>query len=135
MRYKTSYFQDMLDRTRDQILESITDLVLGLGGKVCVRHYQEWDDYHDRYTFFEVNGDGYGVELFVDTVVYDPNEGISIFLRDSEDTYEPEWELSDLNASNALYLHEELEQIADFVKESGTDVVQEYDADYVPEEW
>lgn len=125
----------MLNQVRIQIFESIKDLVCKMGGKVCIRHYQEWDTNHDRYAFFDIDCDGHGIELFADTVVYDPDAGIHVLLHDTEDCYEQVWALDEFNASNALYLHDELEMVANYLKETGEDVVQEYDPDYVPENW
>jgi hypothetical protein len=67
----------------------------------------------------------------VDTVNVSPNGDIDILLHDSEDCYEPMWCLEDLNTTDALYLLEELEEIADFHKKNpGKEVLTEYDADF-----
>ena len=60
--------------------------------------------------------------------------GVVVYLRDTEDCYAMEWSLEDFNASNSNYLLEELEEIANYVEETGKEVVTEYDAFYEEEE-
>ena len=129
---KTSLdFWKELNAVREQILTRIKEIMGEIGSKVCVRMYHEYDITDTRYTYFEVDGDGYGRELFIDTVVAKPNGDIDILLHDSEDCYEPMWCLEDLNPVDALYLLEELEEIADFHKENpDKEVLTEYDADF-----
>ena len=129
----SSYYSDILGKVKDEILNSIRDALDWLGGRVCMRHYHEWSDM-DRYTFFEVDGDGHGVELFLDTIITNKDGEIKVMFHDSEDCYEPWWELSDFNASNALYLLEELESVIEYVKKTGEKVVKDYNPDYEPEE-
>ena len=126
-----SYYGDMLSKVRDEIINAIRGAVDFLGGRVCFRHYHEWEDM-DRYTFFEVDGDGYGRELFLDTLVTDASGEIGCYLHDSEDCYNPYWELSDFNASDALCLLQELEDIIEIV--GNGKVVTDYDPDYDPDE-
>lgn len=128
-----SYYGDMLSKVRDEIINSIRGALEWLGGSVCPRHYHEWED-TDRYTFFEVDDYGYGRELFLDTIVTHEDGEIEVMLHDSEDTYNPYWELSDFNASNALYLLQELEDIIKVVSESKKKVVTDYDVNYDPDE-
>ena len=102
-----------------------------IGPKVCVRMYQDYDLTDMHYTYFEVDGDGYGRELFVDTVNVSPSGDIDILLHDTEDCYEPIWDLADMTVTDANYLLEELEDIADFHKENpDKEVLTEYDADF-----
>ena len=128
-----SYYSDMLGKVRDEIFNSIRGALEWLGGRVAMRHYHEWGD-TERYTFFEVDGDGHGVEMFIDTIITKEDGEIEVMFHDSEDCYEPWWELSDFNASNALYLLEELESVIEYVKRTGEKVVKDYDPDYEPEE-
>jgi hypothetical protein len=107
-------FRKTLSIVRDQIFDSIRSLMEKLGGKVCFRMYHDFDIIKLRYTFFEVDGDGYGRELFLDTAVQTPDEDITILLHDSEDCYEPMWDLADMTVTDALYMLEELEQITEF---------------------
>ena len=56
---------------------------------------------------------------------------IDILLHDTEDCYEPMWDLGDLSTTDALYLLEELEEIADFHKNNpDKELLTEYDADF-----
>lgn len=124
-------FHKTLNIVRDQIFDSIRSLMEELGGKVCFRMYHDYDLIDLRYTFFEVDGDGYGRELFLDTALIDARNGeIGIMLHDSEDCYEPWWDLTDMTTTDALYMLEELEQIANFCKENKTKVLTDYDADF-----
>jgi hypothetical protein len=125
-------FRKTLNIVRDQIFDSIRSLMEKLGGKVCFRMYHEFDIIDLRYTFFEVDGDGYGRELFLDTALIDARNGeIGIMLHDTEDCYEPWWDLADMTTTDALYMLEELEQIADFHAEHpDKQVLTDYDADF-----
>jgi len=125
-------FRKTLNIVRDQIFDSIRSLMEKLGGKVCFRMYHEFDIIDLRYTFFEVDGDGYGRELFLDTALIDARNGeIGIMLHDTEDCYEPWWDLTDMTTTDALYMLEELEQIADFHAENpDKQVLTDYDADF-----
>ena len=125
-------FRKTLNIVRDQIFDSIRSLMEKLGGKVCFRMYHEFDIIDLRYTFFEVDGDGYGRELFLDTALIDARNGeIGIMLHDTEDCYEPWWDLADMTTTDALYMLEELEQIAEFHAEHpDKPVLTDYDADF-----
>ena len=125
-------FRKTLNIVRDQIFDSIRSLMEKLGGKVCFRMYHEFDIIDLRYTFFEVDSDGYGRELFLDTALIDVRNGeIGIMLHDTEDCYEPWWDLADMTVTDALYMLEELEQIAEFHAEHpDKQVLTEYDADF-----
>lgn len=130
MQNNSTYYQQMLDNVKEQIFDSIRSLMENLGGRVCFRMYHEYGLIDLRYTFFEVDGDGYGRELFLDTATASGDE-INILLHDTEDCYEPVWELEDLNPTDALYMLEELEQIAEFHEENpDKKVLTEYDADF-----
>ena len=125
-------FRTKLNAVRKQILNRIKEVMGEIGTKVCVRMYHEYDITETQYTYFEVDGDGYGRELFIDTVLIDARDGkIGIMLHDSEDCYEPWWDLEDLTTTDALYLLEELEEIADFHKENpDKEILTDYDADF-----
>lgn len=124
-------FRKKLNNVREQIFTAIRRLMKQLGGKVCFRMYHEFDLIDIRYTFFEVDGDGYGRELFLDTAVETPAGDIDIMLHDTEDCYEPMWDLEDLNPTDALYMLEELEQIAkSHAEHPDKPVLTEYDADF-----
>ena len=124
----SNVFRKKLNNVREQIFASIHRLMGQLGGKVCFRMYHVIGL---RYTFFEVDGDGYGRELFLDTAVSTPTGDIDIMLHDSEDCYEPMWDLEDMTTPDALYMLEELEQIATFHENNpGKKVLTEYDADF-----
>ena len=132
MKMTSKEFRTKLNAVRKQILNRIKEVMGEIGTKVCVRMYHEYDITETQYTYFEVDGDGYGRELFIDTVLVDARDGkIGIMLHDSEDCYEPWWDLEDLTTTDALYLLEELEEIADFHKENpDKEILTDYDADF-----
>lgn len=132
MKMTSKEFRTKLNAVRKQILNRIKEVMDEIGTKVCVRMYHEYDITETQYTYFEVDGDGYGRELFIDTVLIDARDGkIGIMLHDSEDCYEPWWDLEDLTTTDALYLLEELEEIADFHKENpDKEILTDYDADF-----
>jgi hypothetical protein len=120
-------YEDMLEKIREQIFASVRTLVAAMGGTICTRFYH--DNYDTvRYTYFEVDDDGHGVELFVDKI-YTEGDEIYCTLVDTEDSYEYVWELSDFNATNANYLLGELESIAECLVATEDDVVTEYPED------
>lgn len=131
MKKTSAQFRAEMNAIRDKIFSRIIEIMGEIGTKVCVRMYHEYGITETQYTYFEVDGDGYGRELFVDTVNVSPNGDIDILLHDSEDCYEPTWCLEDMTATDANYLLEELEEIADFHKENpGKEILTEYDADF-----
>ena len=120
-----SYYKDMLANVRYEILGQITAALEWLGGKVSLQYYH-YEEGFDRYTFFEVDYDGYGRELNIDTVEQTESGEIEIRLSDTEDCYYPVWDLSDLNATDAMYLLTELESVAKYIEETGEEVKTEY---------
>ena len=124
-------FSVKLNAVRNQIFDRIREVMGEIGSKVCVRMYREYDLTDMHYTYFEVDGDGYGRELFIDTVVVKPSGDIDILLHDSEDCYEPMWCLEDMTVTDANYLLEELEDIAQFHEDNpDKEILKEYDADF-----
>ena len=130
----SSDFYKSLNVVRVQIFDSIRSLMEKLGGKVCFRMYHDYGIIDLRYTFFEVDGDGYGRELFLDTAEQTSQVsigGTTIMLHDTEDCYEPIWDLADMTITDALYMLEELEEIVDYHTEHpDKPVLTEYDADF-----
>ena len=125
-----SHYADMLANIRHEILGQITAALEWLGGKVCLGYYHNEQDF-DRYTFFEVNDDGYGEELYIDTIEDDGNGNIEIHLSNSEDCYCPLWSLSDLTATDAINVLTELENVIEHVQATKEEVVKEFSYDYV----
>ena len=124
-------FSVKLNAVRNQIFDRIKEIMGEIGPKVCVRMYQDYDLTDMHYTYFEVDGDDYGRELFIDTVVVKPSGDIDILLHDSEDCSEPMWCLEDMTVTDANYLLEELEDIAQFHEDNpDKEILKEYDADF-----
>ena len=127
---KSSYHADLLDKLRSEIANDIIGAINYLGKKrISLRFYHD-ENIVERYTFFEVDGDGYGRELFIDTVTIDDNEGVHILLHDSDDAYNPVWDLGDLNATDTLYLLTELEALCAYKDENpDEEIVSDYEGD------
>lgn len=123
----SNYYSQRLEEIREQIMVSVREIMKKLGGKVCLGYYHKENCNHITYTFFEVDGDGYGRELFLNTVEIDKNGAVNALLSDSDKVYWPIWELKDFNAVDANRLLEELEQVLDYTKENGEEVVKEYE--------
>ena len=122
-------FRAEMNAIRDKIFSRIIEVMGEIGDKVCVRMYHDYNLISNLYTFFMVNRDGYGVVLHLDMV--STGDDIEIVLTDYDDCYEETWELGDLSTTDALYLLEELEEIADFHKNNpDKEVLTEYDADF-----
>ena len=134
MNQYSTYYRKSLGLVRDDIFNSIRSLMEKLGGKVCFRMYHDYKLISNLYTFFMVDRDGYGVALHLDTA--STRDDIEIVLTDNEDCYEETWELAELNVVDALYMLEELENIADF-HELWPDkpVLTEYDPDFDPDNY
>ena len=123
-----SYYGDMLSKVRHEILGQITAALDWLGGKVCLAYYHNEEDI-ERNAFFEVDDDGHGVELFIDTIERTDSGEIEILLSDSEDCYRFVWDLSDITATDSLYLLSELEDVIEHVQTTKEEVVKEYNYD------
>ena len=120
-----SHYSDMLSNIRNEILKQISAALEWLGGKVCLGYYHDEAEV-ERYTFYETDDDGYGQELFVDSIKATENGEIEIRLSDSEDCYCPTWDSSDLTATDAVNLLTELEGVMKYIQEKNTEVVTEY---------
>lgn len=125
----SNYYSQRLEEIREQIIISVREIMKKLGGKVCLSYYHSENRDHIAYTFFEIDNDGYGRELFLDTVEINKNGNVNALLYDSDKVYWPIWELKDFNAVDANHLLEELEQVLDYTKENGEEVVKEYEED------
>jgi hypothetical protein len=125
-------FRKELNAIKNKIISRIYDVLPQIGNKVCVRMYYDYGLTDIRYAYFEVDGDGYGRDLYIDTVTFNSRDGsIGIMLHDTEDTYNPYWELGDMTTTDLNYLLEELEDIADFHESNpGKKVLTEYDDDF-----
>ena len=120
-------FTKQLAPIRNKIIDEVERIMKELGGRICMRHYHEYSDV-TRYTFFEVDGNGYGRELFLDTIYTDRFGTLGFTMSDSEDSYKPYWEIADFNTSNALYLLEELEEVKELI-DGGEKLVTDYSED------
>lgn len=122
--YLHDSFEDTLSMIRTQILDAATGIVKRLGGKINMNHYFDEGEV-DRYTFYDTDKNGYGVELFLDEVSLDKEGNLLASLSDTEDTYDITYDQSDFDTSDALYLLKQLEDVAQYVMENGGEVVDE----------
>lgn len=122
--YLHDSFEDTLSMIRTQILDAATGLVKRLGGKINMNHYFD-EGRVDRYTFYDTDKNGYGVELFLDEVSVDKKGNLLASLSDTEETYDITYDQSDFDTSDALYLLKQLEDVAQYVMENGGEVVDE----------
>lgn len=129
-----SHYTDILENTRKEMVEIIKSVLKQLGGRVCVRHYHEWEGM-ERYTFFTCDCEGYGVEFFLDTIITNERGEIEVMMHNIEDSKEPFWTLDVFTATETLYLLRELEAILIYVEDKGYEVVKDYNPDYTPENW
>ena len=119
-------FGKTLGIIRDQIHDKIRALLERLGGSVYVRYYHDYPADITRYTFFDIDGDGYGTELFLEQATVMSDGKINVHLVDSEDCSDYLWNLSDFNAINSYYFLQELEAIAEWVSEHGNEVASSW---------
>ena len=119
-------FCKALGLIRDQIHDKIRALIERLGGSVYFRYYHDQPADINRNTFFDINDDGYGVELFLEQATVMSDGEINVHLVDSEDCSDYLWNLSDFNATNSYYFLQELEAIAEWVSENGNEVASNW---------
>ena len=122
-------FGKTLSIVRQEIQAKIMELVKRLGGSIYPRYYHD-ECGIDRYTFFTIDEDGYGEELFLEqvTITHDGDD-VNVHLVNSEDCADYLWNLTDFNASNAsnsYYFLKELEAIAEWVSEHGNEIAADW---------
>ncbi len=121
--FKSKEFWKTLDAVRAEVLQAVEDLLKELGGKVCMAYYHI-ETSLPRYTFFEVDSDGHGFELFIDSIEQ-KNDYVTINFSDGEDYHESTSVLSCLNLTEAMYVLEELENVKHYVVKNKEQVVTE----------
>mgnify|MGYP006988881065 FL=1 len=121
-----SHYANILTALRNEIIGQISSALEWLGGKVCLDYYHTEGNV-ERYSFYKTDNDGYGVELYVDTVDISYSDEIKIHLSNSEGCYHTEWDLSDLTTTDAIKLLTELENVIEDVQNNNTEIVTEYD--------
>ena len=76
--------------------------------------YEYWSERDcTRYTFFDVDSDGYGVALYIDKLRFDEKLGnlIELEMLDTNDNSYSTWDFQNLTAVEMNYLLEMLEEI------------------------
>lgn len=120
-----SHYSEMLSNIDHEILGQIVTAIQWLGGKVCLGYYHNEKDF-DQYTFYECDDDGYGRELYVDSVSATVSGELIIHLSDTEDCYCPIWDETNLTTTDAINLLRELESVIKHVQSTNEKVVTEY---------
>lgn len=127
MEKKSTKHWENLKSIREKVLEDIKALFNELGGKVYVAYYH-YEKNMPRYTFFDVDRDGHGFEMYIEAIEKE-NDRIVINFLDSEDTYSNYKYLTDVTVVEAMYILEELENIKEYVEKNCEEVVTEFDYD------
>ena len=122
--FKSPEFWEKLGVIRNEVLASVESLLKELGGKVCMLYYHI-EKSLPRYTFFEVDSDGHGFELFIDSIE-EKNDYVAINFSDGEDYHESTSVLSCLNLTEAMYVLEELENVKNYVDKNCEEVVTDF---------
>lgn len=126
-------FYDKLASIGEEAGNEIRSILNALGGKVCVAGYRiNYEPFKFiPYTYYDVDGDGYGVALSVDMVEVCDSGDVEIHLSDGDDTYEVTWDLECMNALDVVYLLDELEQIKQIHDDNpNVEVITEFSLDY-----
>lgn len=125
-----SYYNDKLELIRKDILSQIESVAEKLGGRICLRYY------HDElglpnYNFFEAIDDFDGATgsrlLFTDTLITNEFGVIEVMMHDIGDNYMPYRTLSGFDATEALYLLDELENILKHIEDTGEKPIRDWE--------
>lgn len=107
---KSIKFLDKLYSLKLEILETILSLLKERNIK-SINLYEYWSERNvDRYTFYDVDEDGYGVALYVDKL-FVTNDGIELKMLDTDDCGLDDWDKENLSATEMCYLLEMVEQV------------------------
>lgn len=120
-----SHYMDILINVGNGLKSQIKERLSQMGGKVCVAHYTQNEPNLDRYVFFQLDDDGYGLELFI-TQVNTENGEPEFVLQDSEQTCEVTRSLNEFSTSELLYVLEQLEDIMQYAADEDEDIVAEW---------
>ena len=120
------YWGNRLNEYCKDILVPIKNKIQAMGGKVCLDYYHN-EDITERYTFFDVDMDGYGYEQFITFIETNEDGEVIVRFEDGEQCRENETKLDNLSATELFYVLNEIEQVLDY--EDGNPVVVDYNWD------
>lgn len=125
---KTSdYFSSQVTAIRDEVNETIIELLKKLGGKVNLDYYTT-EHYLERYGTIENNNDGYPVFAEFNFIELKGDNDFVVSASDWDDTCSFELRKNDLMGTYNIGLLNMLEQIQEIADEEG-EVVDSYDYD------
>jgi hypothetical protein len=113
MEYKSNEYLKKLSEVGKEILDTILSLLKERNIK-SINLYAYWSERDvDRYTFYDVDSDGYGVALYIDKlyVTEVPEDGIELKMLNTDDESWDEWDEENLSTNDRLYLLDMIEQI------------------------
>ena len=119
-----------------ELYKQICDTIIALlkERKVeSINLYAYWSERNCmRYTFHDVDSDGYGVALYIDKLIFDEKLGdlIELEMLDTNDSSYSTWDLSFLSPSEANYLLEMLEDIFEEADEKDNGRVLKADEEF-----
>lgn len=113
---KSIKFLDKLYSLKLEILDTILSLLKERKVK-SINLYEYWSERDvDRYTFHDVDDDGYGVALYADKL-YVTDNGIELKMLDTNDCEWDDWDKENLSATEMCYLLEMVEQVLEIADE------------------
>lgn len=110
MNKKADNYLELLAEIGKQILDTILS-ELKERNITSINLYEYWSERNtERYTFNDVDGDGYGVALYVDKL-YVTEDGIELKMLDTNDCEWADWDEENLSTTERYYLLDMIEQI------------------------
>lgn len=99
-------FTEKLIAVRNEIVAAIKNL-LSERKIESINCYAYWSERNcDRYLFYDVDDDGYGIALYVDKIRTDEKGDLCFEMMDLNDTPISDWDLTMFDASNTNYLYD-----------------------------
>lgn len=124
---KSDFFREQINFIRENIVNSILDILKELGGKVNLDYYTT-EHYLDRYGCIETNNDGYPVFAQFNFIELNGDNDFVVSASDWDDTCSYKLGKSDLMGTYALGLLQMLEEVKEISDDEGQ-VVDSYDYD------
>ena len=110
MEKKAENYLKKLSEIGKEIIETIVSELKRRGIK-SINLYEYWSERNvDRYTFHDVDNDGYGVVLYVDKL-YVTDDGVEMKMLDTDDCEWADWDEENLSTTDRYYLLDMVEQV------------------------
>lgn len=126
---KSEEFEERLNEIKNEVIAKIKEL-LKERKITSLNVYTYWSDGDcTRYIYYDVDDDGYGMAMYIDTLRFDGNN-LELCMNDLNDCGADTWSETELDAVNANYLLAMLEEICEYADdlyngkfcEAGTDL-------------